>query len=610
MRGRLLWSLIMLATVAGAQTRVASGPGVGAGFGAGAGRAVFLNGRYLVFYTSGGQLQFVITRDGLSFSPPQPVGGPASEGYAVASFGDRLGLAWGNQTAGVWTLRYAEALDSGGAIIFGAPEVVSTSTDVRGRWPALAFSTGGTPVIVSLDFNNPYLGSLNGCGGPRTFRTGPSYRLPTGWQYLGYCNDFVTTDPAVGGATVTPLSSGAVLYAASRSGSTNLNTGVVDPTLPPATADLGEPWALRNDPAAGFQGQLSSAPSRTTGTDVHHVYVATGGAIRYTRQNGLSTSNGAAGLDVTTVAAAGTAPAIAEPAAGGGCFSVAWVEGQTIVSRTFQGSISTLGPPRTAFTRPTAPRALTLTRGGVAAMASWMEGDTLMLAPLISGTQPITVSPMSLPADGRSTTTITAGPFLDACGAPVAAGTLITVSTGGGVILDQDVAPSLPGVQLAADATGAVTFVMRSPQESGAVEVAAVPASGGAPVGATVAFVAIADAGLPAVGDGGSAPDAGAEVDAGVEVDAGLEVDAGAEAPDGGRAVDAGAATPDGGSPVVDAGAGAEAPCADPATCGSRELGPPRAYAVGCGCGGSGGALGLTAFALLGLTVRRRTRRG
>lgn len=564
--------LITTAAQASAQVVAWSGADAGLGFGSGAGRVLFVHGRAVAFFTVAGEVRFVDTVDGQRFRGPFRVGpgARASEGFATAVTGARVGLAWGDSDGGAWALRYAEAVDDGGVLAFGPPAVVSSAAEPRGLRPALTFSAAGEPVILSLDYNHPYVGPISGCGPARTWRSAPYYRLGGAWQHLGYCNDFSSGPPASAWTSVSALGNGTVIHASARAGNANLNTGIFDPALPPASAELGEPWSVRADLATDLSDGLASVPSVTSATEAHHVYLATPGGVTYTRQDGLAIGNGATGLDVTVISAAGTSPAMARPAAATGCYAIAWVEGNEIRVRTFRDTIGTLTPARTAFTRPQAPSLLSLSQQGVNPVATWLEGSTVYFGAVGAVAPTVTVVPSSAPADGRATVTVTAGPFLDACGSPVPEGTLITVSVSAGTVLDADGSTSEPGVQLGTRADGTVEFQVQAPAAPTVASLVAAPTEGGAFASSAVSFVAMVDGGTELDGGEAGLDGGGTELDGGEAVDGGAERDAGV---------------------VVDGGDGAPH--------------DPRHLGVGCGCGSvpaSAGAL----VAVVGLTRRRR----
>ena len=566
----LVLTLLGMATASGAQVALPSVSAAGFGFGSGARRVVSVGGRTTVFFTDGTSLLMSETVDGVLFSGPRPVlpGAAASEGFAVASSGALVGVAWGDLDAGVYTLRYAETAFSTGALAFGPATTLSSSTDLRGGRPALTFTTAGAPALVTVEFNHAYAGPLSGCGPARSYRAAPYYRRGGAWQFVGYGNDFNATVPSSASTAIAAFSADGVVFAETHPGGTNLNTGILDTSLAPTAAELGEPWQLRSDPMVTTGDALSSAPSLTTPTDVHHVYVSVSGAVTYARQDSTLRSNNAAGLDVTTISAAGTSPSLFAPASSTGCYVITWLEGALLRARTFQGSIGTLSPARTLYNRTVSPRSLSLLQRGLTPLLTWQEGPTLYFAGMGDPLIAMVATPATALADGVAMVSVTAGPVHDSCGATVGAGTSFTVSTTAGLVMAADADLVTPGIQVVTDAAGKVTFQLQAPANAVTATAVAAPTAGGEPVSLAIPFTPVADA--------GAAADAGGEVDAGAD-DAGI--------PDAGEAVDAG--------PDADGGAPQH-----------------RTLSVGCSCATSGdaGALGLVAWAWLArAALLRRT---
>ncbi|NOY79003.1 MAG: hypothetical protein GXO76_14165 [Calditrichaeota bacterium] len=102
------------------------------------------------------------------------------------------------------------------------------------------------------------------------------------------------------------------------------------------------------------------------------------------------------------------------------------------------------------------------------------------------GTISLSASPTAIPADGSSTSTITSGVIKDADGNPVAQGTLITVSTSLGTIITADASASYTGTQVAANASGQISFTLQAPASGGTAYISAASVGGSATGSTTV----------------------------------------------------------------------------------------------------------------------------
>jgi hypothetical protein len=135
---------------------------------------------------------------------------------------------------------------------------------------------------------------------------------------------------------------------------------------------------------------------------------------------------------------------------------------------------------------PTVAGGTTVRVTSVGGDASGAVGMTFVAGPPAS--TPLAAVPTSLPADGTSTSTVTAGPVLDAQGNVVADGTVFTASTTGGELVGVDVDVATPGLQRATQA-GRLTFSLRAPPSSGTARVAVAARDGGVGGFVDVAFV-------------------------------------------------------------------------------------------------------------------------
>ncbi|MGE0086802.1 MAG: PKD domain-containing protein [Desulfococcaceae bacterium] len=114
-----------------------------------------------------------------------------------------------------------------------------------------------------------------------------------------------------------------------------------------------------------------------------------------------------------------------------------------------------------------------------------------MITGIPTGTITLTPDPVSIEANGTSTTTITSSAIKDASNAVVPTGTLITVATDAGTINGTDADGATAGFQVATNASGIVSFVLKSSTTiTPAVNVTATSVAGNATGAAVVAFTA------------------------------------------------------------------------------------------------------------------------
>jgi hypothetical protein len=141
--------------------------------------------------------------------------------------------------------------------------------------------------------------------------------------------------------------------------------------------------------------------------------------------------------------------------------------GDVLVRWRVEGEIGSvaLGPSTSAVFDPTLPG-----QGRVVAdyyLSSVIDGQTglLRVAPGVpAGDIPVSADPVRIPADGTSTSTITAGPVRDADQNPVADGTRLTALASAGELMGGDLDAAQPGLQLAT-AGGSVNFSIRAPTQ-------------------------------------------------------------------------------------------------------------------------------------------------
>ena len=472
-----------------AHSQVLLHSGAGAQLGTG-GSVVRAGGRYFAFFSDGQQLLYRESADGLSFTPAAAATSTAPDlGFAVARSpaGDRIGVAWGNQAGAQSTLFYREASVAPGPLLFGAAMTLSTSAiDVRGYKPVLAFNTAGRPVVSALAYNQLYAGPLTGCGAPRSWRAAPHYFDGTAWQYIGYCNNFSSAQEA-SSLAIAALGNGQVVHAFVQ-GVGVLGSGIINPTGPPATAELGEPWTLNGTLTRTLSNQLTAAPSVDVPSSVHYVFVNQAGALVYARQDALSTGNGASALDVTQVNPSGTSPTLSRPLSAGGCHALTWIEGTSLRRRTFTAGVSSIAPAQTLLTRVVAPTALTAEReAAVVPALEWLEGTNVYFALASTAPAPtLTANPTVALADGTTSVSLSNSGFQDACNLPLTGGALLTATATGGTLIDTDLDPTMPGLQLASSAGGTASFTLRAPSSPAMVEVTLQPTAGGP---AAIAFV-------------------------------------------------------------------------------------------------------------------------
>jgi hypothetical protein len=266
--------------------------------------------------------------------------------------------------------------------------------------------------------------------------------------------------------------------ALARAGDRMIASGIVETEVQTKiineATELGEPWNLVPAVTNTIVGQLSAAQSVTTATDVHYVYPNGAGTLGYMRQDGTNLSLGANGLDVTPIGS-GTFPVIARPDRAAGCYSIGYASGNSIMRRRFTGSVGTLAPATTLFTTGSAPTRLSvqLESGGPPAMV-WQEGTSIYFGlPADNPPPTLAATPSTTPADGVTQVAIAGGVLRDTCGTPVAAGTLVTVATTAGSIVESDADGSIEGTQLAAAAGGTVSFTVLAPSAAAVALVSA-----------------------------------------------------------------------------------------------------------------------------------------
>ncbi|RJP60137.1 MAG: hypothetical protein C4541_04675, partial [Candidatus Auribacter fodinae] len=108
-----------------------------------------------------------------------------------------------------------------------------------------------------------------------------------------------------------------------------------------------------------------------------------------------------------------------------------------------------------------------------------------------AGTFSLTASPSEIVADGTSQSTVTSAPITDQYGNVVPAGTLVTVTTNWGDIIEDDADPvNYPDTQIAADASGVVSFRIQSETVTGTASVSAASTEGTAAGSTTVSGIA------------------------------------------------------------------------------------------------------------------------
>jgi hypothetical protein len=503
MRGLVILTLLGIAGGAAGQTLVFSGPGAQASPGGGSRSVVFAGGVYFVFFDDGGGVAYATSADGSSFSARQTASGPplADLGFSVArKNAGTLGLVWGHSDVSGYQLRYREATIAGTTLGFGSPTLVSSSaTDLRGYMPALAYSAAGTPFIAAVEYNRPYTGPIGGCASQGVFRAVPYRFNGTGWDVTGYCNNFQRMiDPS--SVALAPSGANMILSAVIQ---VDFSTAILN-----ETSELAEPWHIVPSVDNTISAQLSSVQSVTTPTDVHHVYRNTGGVIAYARQDGTLMNPNDAAVDLTVISPGGANPVLSRPSSAAGCYTTFYVSGSTIRQRRFAGSIANLGAESTLFTTSAPPTNLSaeLTAGSAPALV-WQVGNEIYfaLAPPASVAMPtLTAMPASAPADGSSMVSLAAGTFWDSCGTTVPAGAMVTVATTLGTIASADADPAQPGVQIAADAAGSVSFALRAPTSPGDATVTAALATGAPVASVAVRFTPVTDGGATGGSSGGA----------------------------------------------------------------------------------------------------------
>ena len=477
-----------LASVARAQVAVFSGPGAQTSLGGGGSRMVLLaKGQYVVFYNNGAGVDYVTSLDAVTFSTPQPASTtPASYGFSAAQHGNTLGFVWANSDATGFSLWYREATITAGSVTFGAPTLVTShAVDTRGYQATLAFSAGGTPYIAALEYGQAYVGPAGpGCGALGRYRP-IHYLLQNGtWMMRGYCNNFDTIrDP--NSISIAPSGQNMIV---SSSIDANMSTVIAGDA-----GELGEPWHMVPAVDHLLPGQISTVQSITTDTDVHVLYRDGAGTLSYGRQDGTNLDLNGVLADVTVLNSAARNPALSRPLASTGCYVAAYTVGNSIRVRTFSSTIASLSAERTLFTSTTAPNNLSAELENATAPAlMWQDGTSILFGFAAAGARPtLAATPAQLPADGTSMIDVTSTPFLDACGAPIPEGTLVTVTTTTGSIVDFDASSEFAGTQVPADSSGRVTFAVRVGMTGGPATIAAMPITGGtnAQIGVTLTMV-------------------------------------------------------------------------------------------------------------------------
>jgi MYXO-CTERM domain-containing protein len=211
-------------------------------------------------------------------------------------------------------------------------------------------------------------------------------------------------------------------------------------------------------------------------------------------------------LDVTTVSAAASDPAMARPIAAAGCYTMAYFAGGVIHGRRFSGAIGAVTADVTLVTPAGAPSNLSVELESAAPPALvWQVGSTIYLGWAMDSARPTAAAtPTVGRSDGASTIAVVAGPYRDSCGVPVAAGTMVTVVTTLGSIADADADAGTPGVQVAAGAGGMVAFTVRAPSSPGMARVTAFLAAGGPMASVDVPFTIDGMPPPDVSGDGGT----------------------------------------------------------------------------------------------------------
>ena len=475
--------------LAQAQTVVFSGAGAKASPGGGSRSALIVGGQYFIFFETGSGIAYVQSLDGVTFSAPQPASTtPANLGFSVARSDAKLGLVWANNDAAGYSLWYREASIAGATLSFGAPELVASHpTETRGYQATLAYSQSGTPYIAAFDYGQVYTGPIGpGCGSTTRYRP-TNYVKQGSWVMRSYCNNFDTIrDPN----SIAISASGPNMIVVSNIDA-NLSTAIVNDT-----AELGEPWHMVPAVDHAMPGQMSAAQSLAVATDVHTLYRDGAGAIAYSRQDGTNYDLNATMLDTTIVSAAAVHPALSRPATG--CYVATYVVGNSIRWRSFKDSIAALSPEVNAYTTASAPTNVSIELdAGTSPAIVWQEGSAIKLGFAIETKPMLTAMPDTVPADGASTIEVSSTAFVDACGAPLAEGTLVTITSSVGAVVNADASTEFEGTQVRADADGKVTFTL-SATSGGSALVAAMPVTGGASATVNVSFIAIP----PGCGDG------------------------------------------------------------------------------------------------------------
>lgn len=151
-------------------------------------------------------------------------------------------------------------------------------------------------------------------------------------------------------------------------------------------------------------------------------------------------------------------------------------DGTVITVQTTAGKLLDNGSPVDQMTATTSAGifsvTLSATDGPATAVISAQSGaatgsaSVTFVPDVAAGTVTLTPNPANLVADGSSTTQITSSEILDQYGTRVAQGTLFTVTRSSGTILTAD-ADSAPGLQIATDSQGILTFTLRSATTAG-----------------------------------------------------------------------------------------------------------------------------------------------
>jgi MYXO-CTERM domain-containing protein len=483
MRVGILLSLCVASRFANAESVIATGADVQASPGGGTRSAILIGGQYTVFFLAGGSVVYATTPDGVTFSTPIAASdSPASLGFSVARKGNTLGLAWGHSDASGFTLRYREASISGATLTFGATTVVSShATDMRGYLATLAYSSTGTPYITALEYGHSYVGPIGpGCGSSARYRP-THYYFQGGWQMRTYCNNFDTVrDP--NSIAIAPAGQNMVIGSALDA---NMSMAIVNDS-----AELAEPWHMVPAIDHTSPGQLSVAQSLSTATDVHVLYRDGAGIVSYGRLDGTNLDLNAQLVDVSTLNSAARDPALSRPTSVAGCHVATYVVGNRIMRRTFSTSVASLAAEQVVYTRPATPAKLSAELDAQTAPALvWQEGNSVMFG-FACGGDPVTltVTPDTVAADGASMIDVTSTPFYDACGALLPAGSLITVTSSSGSIVDADASADYVGTQVKTDAAGRIALQLAAGTTGGPAIIAAMPVTGGTNANAQVMF--------------------------------------------------------------------------------------------------------------------------